>query len=159
MESPERTDGGMSVSGWRSLELSKQFGESGTTAAGQTHSPKKSEKICKDRSGKDVLYPVILTWAPLNTQAYTHVQTHFLVNFQRTPAGAWHTNVINFSVPKKSNNCLYAGSLPNRVLLPFSSFLSFLLDNLIRPASGPFVVQPTLDASCLILHWEEVTLC
>lgn len=54
--------------GWIS---SKWFEELGRVAAKQIHSLRSSEKVCKDWSGKDALYPVILTWTPLNTQAST----------------------------------------------------------------------------------------
>lgn len=53
-------------------------------AAKRTHSSNNSEKVCKDFSGKEVLLPVVLTWAPLSTQACAHIKTHPLVHLQRT---------------------------------------------------------------------------
>lgn len=158
MKSPEKsTDGEMAVSVWN-LELSKQFGEAERVAAKMTHSPKSSE-VCRDCSGKDVLYPVVLNWSPFNTQACTYIKTHSLVNFQRTvPAGVWHTTVIKFTVSIINTSCLCSGSLPRGILLPFSFFLSFLLRNLTRPAPEFLLTAPYHRPLGLILHQEEVTL-
>lgn len=67
---------------WRSgsvtveqLDFFKQFGEAGTVAAEQTHSPKSSEKVCKDWSSKEVLYPVVSSRPPIITQVCTHTNT------------------------------------------------------------------------------------
>lgn len=74
-ESQERTDGGVAVTVWSSwISLSSLEKQGGWLQSRLTHW-KVSEKVCKDWSSKEVLYPVVLSWPPLITQVCTHTNT------------------------------------------------------------------------------------